>query len=1059
MPDDETRKALFLRAEHSFDAKTLTGHAALNSLSATCLSFLAGDLVFLHLAHTSGWADVTLVRTYERGWVPKEYFTTLKDQRPSALLMACGSFLAQPRSHRLPGPHPQYTFSESAINSIISGTKLLLDELNTLSRDSELVQREPRVAQARKAVLTELAHLVHVAKHHTKSTSQDVIGKLIRGVYRLIERTQSLLLACDLSNNANFGNMSSMSNRLSITTGMGYQLGGITASNHNGASTVGSTPVSNLGNGSISNSNSNSNAGANNNNNNSNNNNSSRPGTPGTPATPRPRSFIDHVNVPDPEQRLHEVCSAFVAYLQQFINPADLLTDSDNESVSNEILGLTRRCMLACRELLIVLDVHPTAFEEMKDDLLESIRRLAGCARHVVNLSKPEETTSRMLAVQNLVHVAEKCYDLCIKSGQACLILLKSNPDLGLPQNRAYPVFPEYPEVLNDGLTHSALSVGSQSVTNAQTVQTFQNVRTQSQGGQSIQSTQSVLSAQSVNSARSAQNTLVVNTSSQVLQSSSSVSTPTQSPTRNHSRRSSLSPPKTPRTPRTPHSRSKSIEPGLILSPTRISKGKTYDVRTYETASSQVALNSADDGLDTQAISEMGLSPSRRTASMPQNAPDVSLLNLEDELVFRNNSIRGGTFKALVAYICGAMKQWTASEFEVRAFLLCFRLFSSPANFVAALFMARDAPNVAHVAQVWRSRFWCPEDDGVSKDVELLANGPDSECDQDNDHDSSAGSDAPNLNVGPTASMRLSITTTNSTISKSIPRATPQFFLDEMTEQKYTNMSSAPIEWIQLPRQSSVNLLLSTESSVLAEQLTLSWFDIFAKINAFELIDQRFSRQNNQSNGLAPNVQELVQNSNMLSAFIGDTMLSESVGANNRSDVLTKWLEIAHKMFVLGNLNGSVTITLTLSSDRIYNLTHTWSQISEESKEIYAKLRPFTLPDRNFGEYRKELRLRAKSEKPCIPFLGIVLGDLVLIDEGNPKLIELRAINFDRYLKTSKVIAGIQAFQTRSFGLIADLPLQAALAAEMAQSHRREIDDEDEQWRRSQLIRKRESGL
>lgn len=287
----------------------------------------------------------------------------------------------------------------------------------------------------------------------------------------------------------------------------------------------------------------------------------------------------------------------------------------------------------------------------------------------------------------------------------------------------------------------------------------------------------------------------------------------------------------------------------------------------------------------------------------------------------------------------------------------------------------------------------------------------------------------------------------------------PLFLLEEATEAAFVRAVPPQLEWI-VPTSSRdpIDLLLSVPAEKISEQLTLVWFEIFSKINAFELIDQRFSRKSQSEEGLAPNVNELIQSSNRLSAFIGDTMLAENLTMDRRADVLRQWITIAQCLYSLGNLNGAVTITLTLGSDRIFGLARTWAQLETRVRGLYDRLRPLVLPDRNFGEYRREIRRRIGSS--CIPFLGLVLGDLVLIDEGNPKLLEpTRAINFDRYVKTCKVIASVQTFQARPFALVHDLPLQAALLAEMAKSHKRESIDEEDQWRRSQLIQRRESKI
>lgn len=1073
----ETHKVHFLCAEHAFDAETLTDPVSLSNLGATCLSFEAGDIVFQHLVHSSGWADVTLVKTFERGWVPAEYFTSRMDPRALALLAAAGRFLSQPRSHRLPGA-VQYTFSETSINHIITGTKQLLDELNVLSRDSPLVVSEPVVAQARKAILMELAHLVHVARSNPRSTSPEVIGKLMRGVYRLIDRMQELLVACDNARETpRYVNpVSALSGtELDGTKSMPKNSNVVLASNsaHLAPSSAGTTGTT-----------------------------GTQPNTPNpqvpnggsNPATPRPLSFIDHNAPPDPEARLQEVTAAFVAYLAEFENPTKLLSDPNNPTTSTAILSLTRRCMLSCREMLAVLDVHPTAFEEVKDELLESIRRLVGAARSIVAVLPPAPVSLATVATQNLVFVAQRCHELCLRGGNECLELLRKNPGLELSKDRSYPVFPDYPSVL--GVNEGPLTPlqppnddGLSSTSNTPDMHTpatqFPVPRTPENFSRSTTPLASRKLSRSPRSPRS--------------------------PSRPKSSNSSRSSPKSmPRTPRTPHARSKSVEPGLfleqqdvpVLSPsTPVNMGMTSITITPNKVRDQFTAS-----LAASAASPKIVSPNRRTVSMPENSfmaqipPELPLVDLEQELVIRNNSsVRGGSVRALVAYLCNGSQVYSPSELEIRAFLLCFRLFSTPENFVAALIMARHAgaPEVAHMATVWVTRFWCPEDEGVERDAVLLMNKGSSGTTAFSSRNNTLRSN--DRNVTPTiesineTSIGSSSTVTyldaNESVDTGNEPSVPQFLLEEKTEVAFKRAVPPPLEWIApAPSRDPIKLLLNAQPEKVAEQLTLVWFDIFSRINAFELIDQRFSHKppnrsantetatstpsvnaaktkpeagrttaaRNKDGGLAPNVNELIQSSNHLSAFIGDTMLAENLGMENRVDILRKWIKIAEHFYKIGNLNGAVTITLTLSSDRIYGLARTWAQLEPGTREIYDKLRPLVLPDRNFSEYRRELRSRAGTS--CIPFLGLVLGDLVLIDEGNPKFLEpSRAVNFDRYVKTCRVIASVQTFQACPFSQTHDLPLQTALLAEMAKSHKRDSIDEEDQWRRSRLIQKKEN--
>lgn len=67
---------------------------------------------------------------------------------------------------------------------------------------------------------------------------------------------------------------------------------------------------------------------------------------------------------------------------------------------------------------------------------------------------------------------------------------------------------------------------------------------------------------------------------------------------------------------------------------------------------------------------------------------------------------------------------------------------------------------------------------------------------------------------------------------------------------------------------------------------------------------------------------------------------------------------------------------------------------------------------RNFADYRARLKTAVA---PCLPFLGVYLTDMTFIDDGNSNTRTTTSgqtlINFDKYIKTTKVLNEIDQFQ------------------------------------------------
>lgn len=82
-------------------------------------------------------------------------------------------------------------------------------------------------------------------------------------------------------------------------------------------------------------------------------------------------------------------------------------------------------------------------------------------------------------------------------------------------------------------------------------------------------------------------------------------------------------------------------------------------------------------------------------------------------------------------------------------------------------------------------------------------------------------------------------------------------------------------------------------------------------------------------------------------------------------------------------------------------------------------------PQSSFAVYREHL---ASTSPPCIPFIAVYLSDLILIEEGNPNLID-GFINLDKCQLVYEVIAKLQLYQNESFKFPRLEPLASYLEA------------------------------
>ncbi|KAI9029736.1 ras guanine nucleotide exchange factor domain-containing protein [Phycomyces nitens] len=195
----------------------------------------------------------------------------------------------------------------------------------------------------------------------------------------------------------------------------------------------------------------------------------------------------------------------------------------------------------------------------------------------------------------------------------------------------------------------------------------------------------------------------------------------------------------------------------------------------------------------------------------------------------------------------------------------------------------------------------------------------------------------------------------------------------------------------------------------LARQLTLLENSLFCQIRPNEMIGQEFKKKGGVST--AANVKAMIQKSTQVTSWISDSILREA-DPKKRSNVIKFWIKVGDFCLQLSNYNTLMAIRSALASTSISRLKKTWECVSGKYKAMYEQIYRATDSQRNFAEYRQRL---TASIAPCLPFLGVYLTDMTFIDDGNsnhrtsPNGTQL--INFDKYIKTTRVLSAIDQFQ------------------------------------------------
>lgn len=386
------------------------------------------------------------------------------------------------------------------------------------------------------------------------------------------------------------------------------------------------------------------------------------------------------------------------------------------------------------------------------------------------------------------------------------------------------------------------------------------------------------------------------------------------------------------------------------------------------------------------------------------------------ELMFKDGQVIGGSLRALIEKLTA--HQSTPDAVFVTTFFLTFRLFAGPLDFAKALVERYDyigdavesaVPvrlRVYNIFKGWLESHWRHDCDEVALEFIMIF------------------AKAKLVLALPTAGKRLvelsekvflshapvvprlisSIGKTNTAIAQYVAPDTP-LPAPIITKSQLNQLK----QWKQ---SGSVNIsVLDFDPLELARQVTIKESRIFCSILPEELLATEWMKK---SGSLAVNVRAMSTLSTDLANLVAHSIL-QLEEPKKRASVIKQWVKIANKCLELNNYDSLFAIICSLNSSTIVRLRRTWELVSQKTKVLLEELKAVADVSRNYAVLRQRLQNHIP---PCLPFVGVYLTDLTFVDHGNPSERtlatddgNLTVINFDKHMKTAKIISELQRFQ------------------------------------------------
>ena len=212
----------------------------------------------------------------------------------------------------------------------------------------------------------------------------------------------------------------------------------------------------------------------------------------------------------------------------------------------------------------------------------------------------------------------------------------------------------------------------------------------------------------------------------------------------------------------------------------------------------------------------------------------------------------------------------------------------------------------------------------------------------------------------------------------------------------------------QQQQQQAFNLLDAPAEEV-AQQLCLLDAHMFAQIQAEELIDPR-NWTAKEAPCPAVNVLAFIQHWNRITNLVlTETMAREDY--KERAKVLRHFVNIGRECYKDRDFNAAAAIAFAIKSPAVSRMHQTMEYMHKHFKKNEKQaLEVLERISENAENWKGPRAIMNEACPPAVPHIGIYLGDLVFLNDGNPDMID-GMINFSKKRMVASIISKIIAYQ------------------------------------------------
>ncbi|KAK5922069.1 hypothetical protein CgunFtcFv8_019369 [Champsocephalus gunnari] len=226
--------------------------------------------------------------------------------------------------------------------------------------------------------------------------------------------------------------------------------------------------------------------------------------------------------------------------------------------------------------------------------------------------------------------------------------------------------------------------------------------------------------------------------------------------------------------------------------------------------------------------------------------------------------------------------------------------------------------------------------------------------------------------------------------------------------------------------------ILGFPAALIAEQLTKIETELFVRLVPYHCLGSLWSQRDKKGReGVCWSVRATIRQFNKLAnAVLASCLWPTNLRSQQRARLLEKWISVAEECRARKNFSSLYAIVSALQSNPIHRLRKTWQETDREAVRRYEELSEIFSEKDNYSQSRELLKEEGTSKfanidnrinnkhfnrsnaQGTVPYLGIFLTDLTMLDTAVKDRLDNGYINFDKRRREFEVLAQIRLLQS-----------------------------------------------